>query len=127
MFDLRKTSTEALAYLGDSVVEIIARRTLLLRGLTHSEDLNREALHYVTAASQARAMERILPGLSEEERQVFLSGKNLKRLRPPQSVSLETYRIASGMEVLFAYLYLSDRMDRAEELFFAGYEEEKKT
>lgn len=61
----------ALAYLGDAVFEVAVRLTLLERGITSLGSLNREALHYVTAVAQSRAVEKILPLLSPEEADVF--------------------------------------------------------
>ena len=125
-FDPRQTSIAALAYLGDSVMEVMVREYLVMQGLTRSEDLNREALRFVTAASQAQAMERLEPHLTEEEKEIFKHGKNPGRLRPPAGVQLETYRIATGMEVLFARLYLNGATGRLNELFALGYQTEDK-
>ena len=121
-FDFRETSVAALAYLGDSVIEVLTREYLLRKKFTRSEELNREALHYVTAEEQARAMERIIGELTEEEKAIFLHGKNPGKLRPPAAVSLENYRIATGMEVLFAALFLNGEKDRMRELFSLGYD-----
>ena len=120
-FDPRTTSVEALAYLGDSVLEVYVRRHLLESGLTRSIDLNREAQRYVTARAQFAAMEKLEPQLTEEERQIFRSGKNPGHLRPPSGVPIETYRVATGMEVLFGRLYLDGQKERLDELFRLAY------
>ena len=123
-FDPRTTSVEALAYLGDSVLEVYVRRHLLESGLTRSIDLNREAQRYVTARAQFAAMEKLEPQLTEEERQIFRSGKNPGHLRPPSGVPIETYRVATGMEVLFGRLYLDGQKERLDELFLLAYGEQ---
>lgn len=65
---LNEMSIPALAYLGDSVLELAVRRELTVgRGLSAAGHLNRAALDYVRAGAQAAAMERILPHLTEEE------------------------------------------------------------
>lgn len=114
----------ALAYLGDAVFEVTVRRTLLERGITQTRNLNREALHYVTAVAQSRAADKILPLLTEEESDVFRRGRNTGDLTPPRSATHGEYRRATGLEALFGYLYLKGETARIEELFEAGFKED---
>ena len=58
-------STAALAYLGDCVIEMCVREHLVRAGISSSARLNRLALDFVRAPRQARAMQRLLPVLSE--------------------------------------------------------------
>ena len=53
--DWRLAGAAALAYLGDSVIEVMVRTMLVEQGIYQSRKLNRMALSYVTAAAQARA------------------------------------------------------------------------
>lgn len=53
---LKEISTEALAYLGDSVIELCVRDTLVTRGYSSSKKLHSAALNYVRASMQAIAM-----------------------------------------------------------------------
>lgn len=119
--NIREVSTEALAYLGDSVIEQKVRMHLVERGLSRSGDLNRESLKYVKAGAQARAMQRILPMLSEDEEVVFRRGRNMSVGNVPKSSTAMEYRLATGMEALFGYLFLSGSYQRADELFCAAY------
>ncbi len=115
-------STQALAYLGDCVIELYVRTHLVReKGLSTSAHLNTAALGYVRAPMQARAMERILPLLDEEETGVFRRGRNIGHTNTPKSATVAEYRSATGMEVLFGWLYLMERHDRADELFRAAY------
>ena len=120
--DIKELSTEALAYLGDSVLEIRVREKLVKEGISSSGDLNRASLAYVKASEQAAAMRRILPVLSEEEEQVFKRGRNMSGGNVPKSATMSEYRTATGMEVLFGYLHLTGQTDRADELFRTAYE-----
>ena len=98
------------------------RRELVLRcGLSTAGDLNRAALAYVSAGAQSAAMERILPHLTEEEERWFKRGRNSGHLNIPKRATPAEYRRATGMEVLFAYLYLSNRADRLTALFRLAY------
>lgn len=80
--DLATLPGGALAYLGDAVFEVTVRRALLSRGITSPGALNREALNYVTAVAQSRAMEKILPLLEPDEADVFRRGRNAGDLTP---------------------------------------------
>lgn len=115
-------STPSLAYLGDCVMELCVRTRLLQRGFSTSRDLNAEALHYVRAGAQADAVERILPLLTEQEAAVYRRGRNLGHTNIPKSATMAQYRMATGLEVLFGYLYVTGCQERIDELFLLAYE-----
>lgn len=121
MKPLNEIATPALAYLGDSVLEIRVRELLVERGLSKSAHLNDAALDFVRASAQAAAVKQILPLLDEEETRVFLRGRNSSHIHVPKSATVEDYRAATGMEVLFGYLHLAGRQSRIDELFRAAY------
>ena len=114
-------SAAALAYLGDSVIELLVREKLVNDGFSDSGNLNRESLKYVKAGAQAAAMRRILPSLSEEEAQVFKRGRNMSGGNVPKSATMSEYRTATGMEVLFGYLHVTGKQERLRELFALAY------
>ena len=120
--NIREISTEALAYLGDSVIELKVRKHLVDKGLSHSGTLNRESQRFVKASSQAAAMQKILPLLDAEEEAIFKRGRNMSGGNIPKSSSAAEYRAATGMEVLFGYLHLCERYERIDELFTAAFE-----
>ena len=119
--DIKEISTEALAYLGDSVLEIRVREKLVCDGISGSGNLNRASLSYVKASEQAAAMHRILSLLTDEESLVYKRGRNMSGGNVPKSATMSEYRAATGMEVLFGYLYLLGRFERLDELFEAAY------
>ena len=125
MIELREISTPALAYLGDCVLELCVREHLVDSGLSTSRHLNQEALRYVRASAQAEAMKRILPLLNETEEAYFKRGRNIGHTNVPKNATVSDYRTATGMEVLFGYLHLSEQKERIDELFRAAYEEAK--
>lgn len=118
---LNTYSTAALAYLGDSVIELCVRERLVKAGLSSSATLNKRALDFVRASAQAEAMKRILPQLNEEENAVFHRGRNIGHTNTPKSATVSEYRAATGMEALFGYLYLGGKKERIAELFDAAY------
>ena len=115
-------STPSLASLGDCVMELCVRTRLLQRGFSTSRDLNAEALRYVRAGAQADAVERILPVLSEQEAAVYRRGRNIGHTNVPKSATVAQYRMATGLEVLFGYLYVTGQQSRIDELFLLAYE-----
>ena len=112
-----------LAYLGDAVMELMTREKLLASGVTDVGRLNKLALSYVRAVAQSEAVERVLPLLSEEEAEVFRRGRNAHGISAPKSASTADYRRATGLEALFAWLWLKGEDDRRRELFAAAYPE----
>ena len=123
--DPRLVGAAALAYLGDSVLELLVRERLVAARIYQSRKLNKMALEYVTAPKQAAAAERILPLLSEEENTIFHRGRNLDHANIPKSATKSEYLMASGLEALFGYLHLIQADERMNQLFLAAYPNEK--
>ena len=111
-----------LAYLGDAVLEVMTRKHLLSLGITNVGKLNQLALDFVKAVNQSKAVDRILPHLTEEEESVYRRGRNANGISAPKSASVTAYRRATGMEALFAYLYLGGEEERMSELFAIAFE-----
>ncbi len=114
-------STAALAYLGDSVIEVCVRTYLVENGLSSSSRLNEKALEFVRASRQAEAVKRILPMLTEDEAAIFRRGRNIGHTNTPKSSTVSEYRMATGMEALFGWLHLNGMTDRIDLLFKEAY------
>ena len=120
--ELSDITTPALAYLGDSVLEVCVRTYLVTeRGLSTSAHLNRASLDFVRASAQSEAVGRMEPYLSEEETAIYRRGRNMGHGNVPKSASVAEYRRATGMEVLFGYLHLTGQTERINRLFRVGY------
>ena len=120
---IEEISTAALAYLGDSIIELCVRETLVQKGVSSAKNLNSTALLFVKAEAQADAMKTILPILTDEETVAYKRGRNIGHTNTPKSATVGQYRMATGMEALFGYLYLKGRKDRINELFALAYQE----
>ena len=116
-----------LAYLGDAVIELMVRTRLVRSGTCGSGKLNKMSLQYVKATSQSSALENILPELTEEELGVYKRARNNNKISAPKSASVGEYRRATGLEALFAYLYLEGKTSRLEYLFNKAYPENSDT
>ena len=120
--ELSDITTPALAYLGDSVLEVCVRTYLVTeRGLSTSAHLNRASLDFVRASAQSEAVGRMEPHFTDEEAAIYRRGRNMGHGNVPKSASVAEYRRATGMEVLFGYLHLTGQTERLDHLFRLGY------
>ena len=121
---MENVSASALAYLGDSVAELLVREMLVRKGVSNAGKLNEMALGYVRAAEQSRALKRLAPVLTDEETAVCRRGKNISHHSMPRNASQKEYREATAFEALFGFLYLCGRDDRIRELFSVAFPED---
>lgn len=106
-----------LAFLGDAVYEQLVRERLVLTANMPVKKLHSAAVEHVRAAYQSKAVDVILPVLSEEETEIFKRGRNATGNTVPKSSNPIEYRRATALEALFGYLYLTENNKRIVELF----------
>lgn len=112
-----RMSTAQLAYLGDAVLELMVRKKLIKEGHAHPQEL---AVKYVTAVAQSAAAERLADVFTDDEADVYRRGRNNTHTSP-KSASHAQYSRATGIECVFAYVYLCGDNDRLAELFEKGF------
>lgn len=110
--DARNLSPLTLAFVGDGVYGLMVRERLACEANRPCGTLHTASVEIVRAESQAAAMEKILPCLTEEELAVYKRGRNAHTSR-----NSSDYHKATGLEALFGYLYLSGEIDRIRLLF----------
>ena len=110
-------SNVGLAHLGDGVYELMCRSHLCAGGDRTIKTLHRDSVALVTASTQARLAEKLLPHLSPEEQAYYRRGKNAHTHAAPKSATPREYAMATGLETLFGALYLAGKTDRLNELF----------
>lgn len=108
----------ALAYLGDCVYEIYIREYLINKGISKVNDLQKEAVKYVSAKSQCKFLTKMIEEnfLTEEELEIVYRARNHKTKSHPKNTDIITYKYATGLEALFGVLYLDKNISRIEEL-----------
>jgi len=121
---LREMSSLGLAHVGDAVYELMVRTMLAGRGVETAARLHRETVKRVAAPAQAAAAEKMLPLLTDEERDVFRRGRNAKVHGVPSASTDGQYHEATALEALFGWLWLTGRKERLCVLF-EGMTEEK--
>ena len=106
-----------LAFIGDCVYEMLVRETLVLNANRPVNDLHKESVKFVSAKAQTLAFDKIKDCLTEQETAIYKRGRNAKVGHNPKSASQGEYHIATGIEALFGYLYLTEQIQRIKELF----------
>ncbi len=116
--DPRQINTTALAFLGDAVYEVYIRKHVMKGGQQHADRLHREAVRYVRAAGQARALKALMAEetLTEEELRLVKRARNHKAGSKARSADAVTYKLATAFEALIGFLYLDGREERLGEI-----------
>lgn len=118
--DIRTYSPLSLAYIGDSIYDLIIRTYVVGKGNVPNKKLHKETVKYVSAVAQSQIVDKIKEDLSEEEKDIYKRGKNSKPSSMAKNATAKEYLKATGFEALLGYLYLQGRMDRAIELIKKG-------
>ena len=113
-----------LAYLGDSVWDLLIRSRLLYAG-RNVHNMHRAATGSVNAGAQAQALERMTPLLSPEEAEIARRGRNAHARHPaPRNQNPADYQAATALEALVGFLYVTGQEERLLELFQRSQEED---
>ena len=116
--DINMINVITLAYLGDAIYEVYIREKLISNGIVKVEDLQKEAIKYVSAKGQAIILNNLLENniLTNDEIEIVKRGRNYKRNSHPKNTDIITYKLSTGFETLVGYLYLSNNHERLEEI-----------
>ncbi|MFR9065360.1 MAG: Mini-ribonuclease 3, partial [[Clostridium] scindens] len=103
--DIKEYSPLTLAYIGDSIYDLIIKSLVVNEGNRQVQKLHKETSMRVQASAQSKMMRAIQEHLTEEEHAVFKRGRNAKSVSPAKNQSITDYRRATGFEALMGYLY----------------------
>ncbi|XP_040384752.1 uncharacterized protein LOC102706045 [Oryza brachyantha] len=110
----------SLAYLGDCIYELYARRHFFFPPLSIN-DYNKRVMDVVKCESQDLLLNRLLGEdfLTQEERDILRWGRNIvsSKTRTRKRAGIAVYNRASSLETLIGYLYLTN-FKRLEQLMF---------
>ena len=108
----------SLAYIGDAIYEVYIRKYLIQKGIVKVEQLQKEAVNYVSAKNQAYFLKNMIDNnvFTENERQIIIRARNHKGNRHPKNTDIITYKLSTGFETLIGYLYLSGKKTRLREI-----------
>lgn len=115
--DTENLSPLTLAFIGDTVFDMFVREQLVCQANRPVNALHSSATRLVKAASQSKAVDKIIGILTEKEITVFKRGRNAHTNHRAKNASEGDYHRATGLEALFGYLYLKGEIERLRELF----------
>ena len=103
-----------LAYIGDAVYELYIRNYLINKGIIKINDLQKEAIKYVSAKSQNIFIQKMIENnfLTDEEINIYKTARNHKQNHKPKNTDIITYKNATGLEAIIGYLYINNKNDR---------------
>lgn len=120
MTSIKEINSLALAYIGDAIYEIYVRKNLVDRGINKVNDLQKEAVNYVSAKNQAKYLKQMLESnfFNDEEISVIKRARNHKVSSSPRKTDINTYKWSTGLEALIGYLYLEKKKNRIDEIMY---------
>ena len=118
--DVNSYSPLTLAYIGDSIYDLIIKSLVINQGNRQVNKLHKETSMYVQASTQSLMMRAMQEELTEEEHAVYKRGRNAKSVSPAKNQSITVYRRATGFEALLGYLYLKKEWKRMLDLVKIG-------
>ena len=98
--DVHSYSPLTLAYIGDSIYDLIIKSLVINQGNRQVNKLHKETSMYVQASTQSLMMRAMQEELTEEEHAVYKRGRNAKSVSPAKNQSITDYRRATGFEAL---------------------------
>ncbi len=114
--DPNEISPLGLAFVGDGVYDLIVREELICEANRPVRELNTKKVEIVRCEAQARLAKVIEPYLTEREADIMRRGRNAHTGHVPKNASVADYHMATALETLIGYLYLSDNIERVREL-----------
>lgn len=105
-----------LAYLGDTVWEMIVRYDLIIQKL-NVRHMHQRCVSLVNAHSQSEILRSLTDTLDDSEKEIVRRGRNAHAKHPvPKNQDPDEYAMATGFEALLGYLYVTGKNDRISEL-----------
>ena len=118
MNNINTINSLALAYLGDSIYEVYVREYLIKNNIVKVNDLQKDAVKYVSAKGQYKYLMSMIESnfLTEEELTIVTRARNHKSHTSPKNTDIVTYKYSTGLEALIGYLYLSGKNNRISDI-----------
>lgn len=116
MKDFEQLSPLALAFIGDAVHTAFVRKKVLSGTKNKLNNYHNEAKKYCNAKSQKETLDRLLPNLMDEEKEIVRRTRNCHSKHTAKNYDEETYKKATAFEALVGFLFLSENNKRLEEV-----------
>ena len=118
--DVRTYSPLVLAYIGDAVYELMIRSKVINHGSMQVNKMHKHSAAMVKASAQAQLIKALQEELTEEELAAYKRGRNAKSATMAKHATMIDYRMATGLEALVGWLFLTEQYARLVELVSRG-------
>ena len=122
---LIQTNMLPIAFVGDSVHTLFVREYVLAKQNGKMTNYHSVASQFCKASSQSKALAKLLPSLSEEEKEIVRRARNAKPKHQAKNASTSDYNHATAFEALIGYLYLSEQKDRLSKFLSLSVEQKE--
>ena len=114
----REYSPLSLAYIGDSVFDLLIKTLAVTKDNKQAYKYHKEVSQKVKAEAQAGYIIYLLDNglLTDDEEWIYKRGRNTKTHSTAKNATVGQYRMATGFECLIGYLYLDKQYDRMFEI-----------
>lgn len=110
----------ALAYIGDSVFDIMIRTMEVSQVNKQVNKYHKDVSKIVCAPAQAKMIMALKEHLTEEERDIYKRGRNANSYTKAKNATRTEYRKATGFEAVLGYLYLKEDFERLTDVVKMG-------
>lgn len=118
----RGLNSVVLAFVGDAAYSLYVREQLVYGHDYKTGMLQKLSSQSVCAKAQAALAEKLSSIFTEEEKEIFLRGRNAKKPTKSKNASIAEYNLSTGLEAVIGFLYLVGDYARIQELL-SGAEE----
>ena len=120
----REYSPLSLAYIGDSVFDLLIKTLAVTKDNKQAYKYHKEVSQKVKAEAQAGYIIYLLDNglLTEDEEWIYKRGRNTKTHSTAKNATVSDYRRATGFEALMGWLYLRGESRRALEIIKLAFD-----
>lgn len=112
----KQLSPVTLAFVGDAVYTLYVRSALVLSADRRPSELQKLSSLTVSAHGQSELLTKIEERFTNEEREIFLRGRNAKKATKSKNADVAEYNRSTGFEALLGFLYLTGNKERIYQL-----------
>lgn len=116
--EYKEINVLVLAYLGDTIYERYIREFLIYQKIANVNDLQKEAVKFVSAKAQAKFLTEFVEKniFTDEELALVKRARNYRSGKHPKNCDVITYKHATALEALIGYLYLTSKNKRIDDI-----------
>ena len=114
----------ALAFIGDAIHTAYIREQVLNGKNNKLANYHNQAKKFCNAKKQKETLEKLLPILTEEEKEVVRKARNSHSKHTAKNFDEETYKKATAFEALVGHLYMTKQIERMKQILEISMKED---